>query len=364
MLSITGMLGPSSPVSQRPSWYDYQSEKLSESGRSKTSEVDNMSVSQDHQGSQALLGTETPSEPSSPEASFRSDSHMRSFSEEVCFVSTRAIERCCNIDVSGLDQVPTLSTENQFPRDKKRKASGANDDDETNLSSRNRFAATSSPAPKKKRAPRPQYTKEQEDFIWFCRDDLSMSWRMVVELYNNHWHPFEVEPHIRSESGLQSRYYRILDFPIKVRKKKEPSRPDLGLLPSTDRRYSWMGVVAADIEKHNNIERNARYNTASRRGIMATREERGVGLGDEGDSDGKMKGVKRESDCSERAEKRSQHWNITEGTKSSVLHTSETDSEIEPAREWKKSMSPHDYELKVPYTSPPTTGCVSKTTKF
>lgn len=361
MLSITGMLGPSSPVSQRPSWYDYQSEKLSESGKSKTSEVDNMSLSQDHQGLQPLLGTATSSEPSSPEASFRSDSHMRSFSEEVCFVSTRVIERCCNIDVSGLDQVPT---KNQFPRDRKRKASGVSGDDETNLSSRNRFAATSSPAPKKKRAPRPQYTKEQEDFIWFCRDDLSMSWRMVVELYNNHWHPFEVEPHIRSESGLQSRYYRILDFPIKVRKKKEPSRPDLGLLPSTDRRYSWMGVVAADIENHNNIERNARYNTASQRGVMATREERGVGVEDEGNSDNKIKGVKREPDCSEGAKQRSQHWNITEGTKISVLHTSETDSEVEPAREWKKSMSPHDYELKVPCTSPPTTGCVSKTTKF
>ncbi|PWW75384.1 hypothetical protein C7212DRAFT_364566 [Tuber magnatum] len=107
---------------------------------------------------------------------------------------------------------------------------------------------TGSPAPapaatRQKRAPRPQYTKEQEDFIWFCRDDLAMSWRKVVELYNAYWHPYESEPHIRSESGLQSRYYRILDFPVKVRKKKEPSRPDLGLIPSTNRRYYWMGVL-------------------------------------------------------------------------------------------------------------------------
>ncbi|RPA93124.1 hypothetical protein L873DRAFT_1793860 [Choiromyces venosus 120613-1] len=105
-------------------------------------------------------------------------------------------------------------------------------------------ASTPTPAAtKQKRAPRPQYTKEQEDFIWFCRDDLSMSWRKVVELYNDYWHPFESEPHIRSESGLQSRYYRILDFPVKIRKKKEPSRPDLGLIPSTNRRYPWMGVL-------------------------------------------------------------------------------------------------------------------------
>ena len=69
-----------------------------------------------------------------------------------------------------------------------------------------------------------------------------MSWRKVVKLYNDYWHPFECEPHIRSESGLQSRYYRILDFPVKIRKKKEPSRPDLGLIPSTNRRYIWMGV--------------------------------------------------------------------------------------------------------------------------
>jgi len=70
-----------------------------------------------------------------------------------------------------------------------------------------------------------------------------MSWRKVVKLYNDHWHPFEVEPHIRSESGLQSRYYRILDFPVKIRKKKEPCRPELGLIPSTNRRYPWMGVL-------------------------------------------------------------------------------------------------------------------------
>jgi len=75
-----------------------------------------------------------------------------------------------------------------------------------------------------------------------------MSWRKVVKLYNDYWHPYQTEPHIRSESGLQSRYYRILDFPIKIRKRKEPSRPDLGLIPSTIRRYPWMGGLMADRE--------------------------------------------------------------------------------------------------------------------
>ncbi|KAG0637159.1 hypothetical protein HOY80DRAFT_297114 [Tuber brumale] len=117
-------------------------------------------------------------------------------------------------------------------------------------------APTPTPTPtptvkKQKRAPRPPYTKEQEDFIWFCRDDLAMSWRKVVELYNHYWHPFESEPHIRSESGLQSRYYRILDFPVKIRKRQEPSRPDLGLIPSTNRRYPWMGVLTDRRDKEN-----------------------------------------------------------------------------------------------------------------
>src|SRR5205807_270180 len=39
------------------------------------------------------------------------------------------------------------------------------------------FRAPTPTEKKQKRPPRPPYTKEQEDFIWFCRDDLSMSWR-------------------------------------------------------------------------------------------------------------------------------------------------------------------------------------------
>lgn len=189
-----------------------------------------------------------------------------------------------------------------------------------------------------------------------------------MELYNNHWHPFEVAPKIRSESGLQSRYYRILDFPIKVRKKKEPSRPDLGLIPSTNRRYPWMGVITADIEEQKHVESNTQYNTAPPRGIMATRENKGEGVGGGGSSSSEVEGIGRGSDYSEQRSQRAQHWSITEATNvcsSLVLHTSETDSEVEPEREWKKSRSPHgSYELKVPYHTSPSTNGVPKTEKF
>lgn len=253
-----------------------------------------------------------------------------------------------------LGQVTTFRPGNQSPP-RKRKTCDVNDG-QTALLNRDRFAATSSPVPKKKRAPRPQYTKEQEDFIWFCRDDLSMSWRKVVELYNNHWHPFEVEPNIRSESGLQSRYYRILDFPVKVRKKKEPSRPDLGLIPSTERRYPWMGVIKADIEDKKNLERNAQYQNAPMQGIFATTEERGGEVDGEGGLGSKAEGVKKEPGCGVNAELQSspvEQWSSAEAASVCsrvILHTSETDSEVESEREWEKSRSPHGrYELKVPY---------------
>lgn len=248
-------------------------------------------------------------------------------------------------------------TQSQSPCSVKRKTHDFGDgDDQTTLANQNSFVETSSPVPKKKRAPRPQYTKEQEDFIWFCRDDLSMSWRKVVELYNNHWHPFEVEPNIRSESGLQSRYYRILDFPVKIRKKKEPSRPDLGLIPSTQRRYPWMGVIKAGVEEKKNVERNFRYNITSLRMGSATEEGRDNEADDEDGLSSEVEEVKRESDCSERAQPRPrtpQYWSGTESTSTRphvILHTSETESEAEPEQEWEKPRSLHEkYGLKVLY---------------
>lgn len=233
MLSINGMLGPSSPTSQS---------RREDPNFSTTSPATvSMSQQQDRTGLQSLLNTPSSPEPISPEGSY---SQVRSFSEEVCMPYSSA-----SVVAVILTSAPLQIT--SIPPHKRKHS---HDDHDHSPSPHNS-------SPKKKRAPRPQYTKEQEDFIWFCRDDLAMSWRKVVQLYNNHWHPFESEPHIRSESGLQSRYYRILDFPVKIRKKKEPSRPDLGLIPSTNRRYEWMGVIKASIEEKKNAERNKRYAT-------------------------------------------------------------------------------------------------------
>lgn len=89
MLSISGMLGPSSLQSQRPLWYDYRSEQPSESERryfSKSLVADNnMSLPPERRKLQTSRGTSTCSELSS--ASLSSGSPMRSFGEEVCGAS-------------------------------------------------------------------------------------------------------------------------------------------------------------------------------------------------------------------------------------------------------------------------------------
>lgn len=90
MLSISGMLGPSSPVTQRPSWYDGSSERVSESEErhfSSTPEAGTMPRPQERKGLQSLLNAAASPEPSSPEEPFRPASYRRSFSEEVCVTS-------------------------------------------------------------------------------------------------------------------------------------------------------------------------------------------------------------------------------------------------------------------------------------
>lgn len=181
-----------------------------------------------------------------------------------------------------------------------------------------------------------------------------------MELYNNYWHPFEVEPHVRSESGLQSRYYRILDFPVKVRKKKEPSRPDLGLIPSTQRRYPWMGVIKADLHEKQNAERNLRHDTTAQRDIQST-----INGGEERAqyrrSDSATETIRTESDSANHnseipAMENPKLWSSpgpAEARSQIISHTSETDSEVEYDREWENSRPPtgssyERYELKVP----------------
>lgn len=118
------------------------------------------------------------------------------------------------------------------------------------------------------------YTREQDDFIRFVRDDLSHSWETSALLYNQvgfcglewdrighfaltaavqYWHPTGEGK--REIPGLQSRYYRLLEQPMRDRKRKlEPGplsrrkaeakdslgRPEEGILAKTNRRYYWM----------------------------------------------------------------------------------------------------------------------------
>lgn len=106
------------------------------------------------------------------------------------------------------------------------------------------------PAKATKRRNRPPYTVEQGDFIRFVRDDLCHTWEMTASLYNQFWHPDgENERHI---SGLQSRYYRLLDVPVRDRKKLSAGsvgRPELGILAQTSRRYWWMEGMFTDDER-------------------------------------------------------------------------------------------------------------------
>ncbi|RPB26638.1 hypothetical protein L211DRAFT_866146 [Terfezia boudieri ATCC MYA-4762] len=93
------------------------------------------------------------------------------------------------------------------------------------------------------RPPRPQYTEEQEDAIRFHRDDLCMTWTEVMNAYNDLYDSETGKKwESRSISGLQSRYYRLLDIPVNHAKKQSKPRPDLGILVmKPHKRYWWMG---------------------------------------------------------------------------------------------------------------------------
>ncbi|KAI5776950.1 hypothetical protein EDC01DRAFT_434218 [Geopyxis carbonaria] len=101
--------------------------------------------------------------------------------------------------------------------------------------------------PLKKRCVRPPYSKEQDDFIRFVRDDLCHSWDTSARLYNQFWHPSGAGK--REIPGLQSRYYRLLPDPVRERKKESVGRPELGILAKTQRRYWWMVGAYEDSER-------------------------------------------------------------------------------------------------------------------
>jgi hypothetical protein len=97
------------------------------------------------------------------------------------------------------------------------------------------------------RPARPPYSQEQDDFIRFCRDDLCQSWEGTQRLYNQHWAVDKASE--RKIPGLQSRYYRLLDVPVRDRKRGSLGRPELGILATTTRRYWWMAGMLTDEER-------------------------------------------------------------------------------------------------------------------
>jgi len=109
------------------------------------------------------------------------------------------------------------------------------------------------------RPPRPQYTEEQEDAIRFYRDDLCMTWTQVMNAYNDLYdRDTGRQWESRSISGLQSRYYRLLDIPVNHAKKQSKPRPDLGILVmKPHKRYWWMGQAGEERVKSSTYDSQA-----------------------------------------------------------------------------------------------------------
>lgn len=92
------------------------------------------------------------------------------------------------------------------------------------------------------RAHRPKYSKEEDHFIWYQRIDLKKDWKEVSQAFNEHF-----RDRLRDgESGLQCRFYRILDAAgiPNVRRLKSSNDAEriaqFGLVAQTPYRYSWM----------------------------------------------------------------------------------------------------------------------------
>ena len=92
------------------------------------------------------------------------------------------------------------------------------------------------------RPSRPKYTQEEGHFIWYQRIDLGKDWKEVSHAFNDHFpaHPRD------GESGLQCRFYRILECEGIPNIRSLGSGDDnqrllqYGLVRYTRYRYSWM----------------------------------------------------------------------------------------------------------------------------
>lgn len=92
------------------------------------------------------------------------------------------------------------------------------------------------------RAPRPKYSMEEDHFIWYQRIDLEKDWKEVSHAFNEHFR----DRHRDGESGLQCRFYRILDAAgiPNIRSLKNSNDKEriaqFGLVEQTQYRYAWM----------------------------------------------------------------------------------------------------------------------------
>lgn len=92
------------------------------------------------------------------------------------------------------------------------------------------------------RAPRPKYSVEEDHFIWYQRIDLEKDWKEVSQTFNEYFQ----DRHRDGESGLQCRFYRILESAgiPNIRSLKSSNDKEriarFGLVEQTRYRYSWM----------------------------------------------------------------------------------------------------------------------------
>jgi hypothetical protein len=102
--------------------------------------------------------------------------------------------------------------------------------------------AGSIPRSTQPRAPRPKYSLEEDHFIWYQRIDLEKDWKEVSQAFNEYFQ----DRHRDGESGLQCRFYRILDSAgiPNIRSLKSSNDKEriarFGLVEQTRYRYNWM----------------------------------------------------------------------------------------------------------------------------
>ena len=120
----------------------------------------------------------------------------------------------------------------------------------TSLTSNSSSASLKSTPRKPRNPPRQGYTDEQAHFIWWHRDDQSLSWAKVEKAFVRYY------GQKRMTGGLQCKYYRVLDHygVLKVRSqrrwvyregRKDPAQ-SFGMAATTKLHYGWMDARHLD----------------------------------------------------------------------------------------------------------------------